>query len=99
MKNKLLYCNIQFVSHTKCKVRNIFTLKDKIPTFLSSGIVYEFQCGGCNTTYYWKTKHHFKVRMWQHLGIYALTGKGVKGDDNFPIKEHLLFCNILQLRA
>ena len=30
--------------------------------------------------------------MCQHLGISALTGKRVKGDDS-TIKENLLFCN------
>ena len=38
-------------------------------------------------------KRHFKVRMGEHLGISALTGKGVKSDDDSAIKEHLLFCN------
>ena len=31
--------------------------------------------------------------MWEHLGISALTGKTVNGDDDSAIKEHLLFCN------
>ena len=31
-------------------------------------------------------KHHFKVRMCEHLGISALTGKRVKGDDDSAIK-------------
>ena len=69
MKNKLWYYNIWFVFKTKCKISNFFTFKEKIPLFLHSGIVYKFQCGGCNTTYYGKTKHHFKVRMCEHLGI------------------------------
>ena len=46
----------------------------------------------CNT-YYGKTKHHFKVRMCRHLGILALTGKRIKGNDDSPIKEHLLLWN------
>ena len=75
MKNKLLYCNVQFVFQTKCKISNFFTFKDKIPLVLCSGIVYKFQCGSCNATYYGKTKRHFKVRMCEHLGISALTGK------------------------
>ena len=41
-------------------------------------------------TYYGKTKHHFKVRMCEHLGISALTGKR---DDDSTIKEPILFCN------
>ena len=31
--------------------------------------------------------------MCEHLGISALTGKRVPGDDDFAIKEHLLFCS------
>ena len=93
MKNKLPHCNAQFVFQTKCKINNFFTSKDKIPSVLRSGIVYKFQCGSCNATYYGKTKRHFKVRMCEHLGISALTGKRVKEDDDPAIKEHLLFCN------
>ena len=85
MKNKLPYCNIRFVFQTKCKISNFFTFKDKIPPSLSSGIVYKFQCGSWNATYDGKTKRHFKVRMCEHLGISALTGKG---DDDSAIKEH-----------
>ena len=93
MKNKLPYCNVRFVFQTKCKISNFFTFKDKIPSFLRSGIVYKFQCRSCNATYYGKTKRHFTVRMCEHLGISVLTGKRVKGDDDSVIKEHLLFCN------
>ena len=31
--------------------------------------------------------------MGEHLGISALTGKRVKGDDDSATEEHLLFCN------
>ena len=93
MKNKLPYCNVQFVFQAKCKISNFFTFKGKIPLVLCSSVVYKFQCGSCNTTYYGKTKRHFKVRKCEHLGISALTGKRVKGDDDCLIKEHLLFCN------
>ena len=87
MKNKLL------VFQTKCKNSNFFTFKDKIPSFLYSGVVYKFQCGSCNATYYGKTKRHFKVGICENLEISALTGKRAKGDDDSAIKEHLLLCN------
>ena len=93
MKNKPLYCNIWFAFQTKCKISNFFTFKDRIPSFSRSCIVYNFQCGGCNATCYGKTKRHFKVKMCEHFGILALTGKELKDDDDFVIKEHLLFCN------
>ena len=94
IKNKLLYCNVQFVFQTKCKISNFFTFKDKIPSLFRSGIVCKFKCGSCNATYFGKSKRHFKVRMCEQLGISALTGKRVKGDDDSAIKEHLLFCNV-----
>ena len=93
MKNKLPHCNFWIVFQSKCKLINFFTFKDKIPIFLRSGIVYKFKCGGYNATYYGKTKRHFKVRMCEHLGVSALTGKRVKGDNNSAIKEHHLFSN------
>ena len=93
IKNKLSYCNIWFVFQIKCKISNFFTYKDKISSFLRSGIGYKLQCGGCSATYYSITKRHFKVSMCEHMGISALTGKRVKNDDDSAIKEHLLFCN------
>ena len=93
MRNKLPYCNIRFVFLIKCKISDFFTFKDKVPSFLRPDIVYKFHCGSCNATYYGKNKRHFKVRMCKHLGISSLTGERVKGDDDFAIKEHLLFYN------
>ena len=62
---------------------------------LFSGLVYKYKCGGCNATYYGKTKRHFKVRISEHLGILHLNEKKVKIDNNKPtaIQEHLLCCN------
>ena len=62
---------------------------------LLSGLVYQYKCGGCNATYYGKTKRHFKVRICEHSGISHLTEKKVKIDNNklTTIQEHLLCCN------
>ena len=92
IRNKLSHCNFRIVFQTKWKLINFFTFKDIIPVFLRSGIFYEFKCGGCNATCYGKTKRHFKVRMCEHLGVFALTGKRLKGYNGFVLKEHL-FCN------
>ena len=93
MKNKTPHCNFRIVFQSKCKLINFFTFQDKILIFLRSGIVYKFKCDGCNATYYSRTKRHFKVRMCEHLGVSALTGKRVKGDNDSAVKEHHLFCN------
>ena len=59
------------------------------------GLVYKYKCGGCNATYYGKTKGHLKVQICEHLGISHLAGKKVKIDNNklTAIQEHLLCCN------
>ena len=51
--------------------------------------------GDCNATYYGKTKHHFKCRICEHLGISHLIGKNVRIDHNkvIAIQEQLLCCN------
>ena len=87
MKNKLSYCDIQFVFQTKCKISNFFTFKDKIPSFLRSGIVYKFQCGSCNATYHGKTKRHFKVRMCEHWEFLHSLGKELKVMMIPPLKD------------
>ena len=94
MKNKLPYCNIRLLSRLSAKLVAFFTFKDKTPSFLSSGIVYKVQCGGCNATYHGKTKCQFKVTMCELFVISAHTGKRVKGDDDSVNKEHLSFCNL-----
>ena len=82
MKNKVPYCNVQFAFQTNWKISNFFTYKEKIPSIVRSGIIYKFQWGSYNATYYSKTKRHFKVRMCEPFGISALTQKRVKGDDD-----------------
>ena len=76
------------------RLRSLFRFKDRLPKFLQSGLVYRFECSGCNATYYGKTKRHFKVRMCEHLGISHLTGKRktLHPGQSSAIFEHTLFC-------
>ena len=93
--DKLTSCNLKIIFTSPVRVKSFFTFKDKLPKMLLSGIVHKNKCGGCNTTYYGKTKHHFKVRICEHLVISHLTVKKVKIDKNklTTIQEHLLCCN------
>ena len=59
--NKLTSCNLKIGFKSPIRVKTFFTFKDKLPKMLLSGLVYQYKCGGCNATYYGKTKHHFKV--------------------------------------
>ena len=93
--NKLTSCNLKIVFTSPVRVKSFFTFKDKLPKMFFSGLVYKYNCGDCNASYYGKTKRHFKVRICGHLGISHLTRKKVKIDNNklTPIQEHLLCCN------
>ena len=68
-------CNLKIVLTSPVRVISFFTFKDKLPKMSLSGLVYKYKCGGCNATYYGKTKCRFKVRICKHLGISHLTEK------------------------
>ena len=94
IKNKVRHCNFRILFNAKCKLINFFTFKDKIPVFLSDGIAYKLNCGDFKATYYGKSERHFKVRICEHLGVCALTGKRVKGERDSAIKNYHLFAII-----
>ena len=73
--DKLTSCSLKIVFTSPVRVKSFNTFKDKLPKMLLSGLVYQYKCGDCNATNYGKTKHHFKVRIWGHLGISHLTEK------------------------
>ena len=92
--DKLTSCNLKIAFTSPVRVKSFFTV---LPKMLLSGLVYKYKCGGCNATYYGKTKHHFKVRICEHLGISHLTGKKGKdrrqqanGDPRAPLMLQLL---------
>ena len=73
-------------------IGNNFHSKDQIPKDLTSGVVYKFQRGICNESYYDKCVRHLKVRIGEHGGISPLAKKQVK-PLNSSVADHLLFCN------
>ena len=60
---------------------------------MRSLLCYKFQCSSCNATYYGKTKCHFKVRVSEHMGVSAHTGKNIKSTKNSAVRDHMLVCN------
>ena len=92
-KEFMPYCNLRIVYNSNCRLKTFFRFKDSIPKLLRSGVVYKYQCSGCNATYYGKTKRHLKVRISEHFGISALTGKNVKNYTQSSIKDHFFSCD------
>ena len=54
---------------------------------MRSLLCYKFQCSSCNATYYGKTKRHFKVRVSEHMGVSARTGKNIKSTKNSAVGD------------
>ena len=57
--DKLTFCNLKIVFMSPITLKDFFIFRDKLRKILLSGLVYKYKCGGCNATYYGKTKRHF----------------------------------------
>ena len=77
---------------SQSKLAKAFHFKDRIPKELTSGVVYKFQCGLCNESYYGECIRHLNVRIGEHIGISLLTKKKVKPKGS-AVSDHLLLCN------
>ena len=73
------------------KLAKAFHFKDRIREELTYGVVYKFQCGLCNESYYGECVRHLDVRIGEHIGISTLTRKKVKPKGS-AVSDHLLLC-------
>ena len=76
----------------KTRLGNNFHFKDQIPKDLTSGVIYKFQCGLCNESYYGECMRHLNVSVVEQIGISLLTRKQVK-PKNRSVADHLLLRN------
>ena len=76
----------------KTRLGNSFHFKDRISKDLTSGVVYKFQCGLCNESYYGDCVRHLNVRIGEDTGISPLTKKQFKPKNSY-VAEHLLLWN------
>ena len=74
-KNILNCCKLQIVFKNKTRLGSNVHFKDQIPKDLTSGIIYEFQCGLCKESYYGECVRHLNIRIGDHIGISPLTKK------------------------
>ena len=60
-------------------ITNYFRFKDFVPEMLRSSFIYKFSCGSWTASYIGNTYSHYKVRIWEHQGVFPRTCKPVKG--------------------
>ena len=92
LKGVLNCCKLQIAFKSQNKLAKAFRFKDRIPKKLTSGVVYEFECGLCNESYYGECLRHLNVRIGEHMGISPLTKRKVQPKGSV-ISDHLLLCN------
>ena len=95
LKGVLNCCKLEIVFKCQTRLSHSFRYKDPIPKDLISGVVYKFQYGLCNESYYGESIRHLDIRSGEHIGVSPLTGKKVKPSNNSAICDHLLHCNFL----
>ena len=94
-KGVLNCCKREIAFKCQTRLSNSFRFKDPIPKDLTSGVVYKFQCGLCNESYYGESIRHLDIRSGEHLGESPLTGKKAKPINNSVVCDNLLHCNYL----
>ena len=92
-------CKIKVVFNSGKRLGSFFNFKDKVPLNARSLVLYKFTCSSCNSAYVGKTKRHFLVRMFEHLGRSLLTGNkftyNSKNNNNTAVLDHIN-CNNCQ---
>ena len=86
-KSNIPNCKLRIIFSAKRRLKNFFRYKDIIPRDIQSHLVYKIPCSECNLCYYGLAERHFKVRMYDHLGLSIYTGKTIKGVDT-AMKTH-----------
>ena len=57
----------RFFVFTPFKVGDLFSVKESVPKYLRSFVVYRFTCPGCNASYIGETTRHLTTRIKEHL--------------------------------
>ena len=68
-------CRIKVIFKCDNRLKNFFGFKDRVPHNVRSHLLYRYTCDGCNAIYIGKTRRHYMVRVFEHLGISLRTHK------------------------
>ena len=62
-------CKIKVIFKCNNRFQNFLSFKDKVPNNLRSHLLYRYTCNSCKAIYIGKTRRHYMVRVFEHLGI------------------------------
>ena len=95
INEQITFCKINIVFSSKNKLKNVFSLKDKLPRDLKSLVIYKYTCSDCNINHIGKSTRHFIVRYSEHLGISKLTNKKLPYNNKTSHMQTLVLQNVL----
>ena len=81
---------LNVVFKSSVRMPNAFLFKDQILKCLNSILLCKFTCNTCNSVYIGKTKRHYLVRQFEHLGLSVFTNKALRYSDKdaTAIRKH-----------
>ena len=86
-------CRIKVIFKCNNRLKSLLAFKDRIPLNVRSHLLYRYTCNGCNAIYIGKTRRHYLVRVFEHLGISLRTHKNftynVHNKNNSAILNHV----------
>ena len=91
IKGVLNCCKLQVIFKSQNKLSNNFRFKYPVPQMLTSGVVYKFQCGLCNESYYRECVRHLAVSSGEHIAISPLTNKRIQPRKDSAVYHHCYY--------
>ena len=73
--DRLVHRSLNNIFRSSKRIFSFFPFKDKVPTFLRSGVVYLFKCRCCSASYVGQTMRHLHTWVSEHLGLTPITGQ------------------------
>ena len=68
------HVNVRILFKNKLTTSSMFRFKDELPLCVLSNIVYQYNCGMCNSKYIGETSRHYTTRVAEHMGVSPRTG-------------------------
>ena len=77
-----------FIFFNPYTIKSFFPYKDSVPSLLISNVVYEYVCSSCKRRYVGETKRNLKLRIAEHKGVSARTGRPLTQPSLSQIRSH-----------
>ena len=78
----------RFIFTNTFTLKSFFPFKDPIPYKLISNIVYQYTCPTCKCRYVGESKRNLSLRIPEHKGVSARTGRPISNPSFSPIRIH-----------